>query len=107
VLSAKCAVGTRRLGSHLHCPWIVHAVTTKEGMPQVGSRGSDEQGGVYERSMQRSGVDVSRLRVEDGSTGERQAAAQWPPLTPKQLPECACAHVLSLAVPPGVHDADT
>jgi hypothetical protein len=76
-------------------------------MPQVGSRGSDEQGGVYERSMQRSGVDVSRLRVEDGSTGERQAAAQWPPLTPKQLPECACAHVLSLAVPPGVHDADT
>ncbi|KAK9831420.1 hypothetical protein WJX81_003244 [Elliptochloris bilobata] len=35
----------------------------------VGARGSDEQGAAYEQSMQRSGVDVSGLRIHEGSTG--------------------------------------
>jgi len=110
-LGARCKVCCRHTAT-----WLASALplacarcdsTTEEGTPQVGSRGSDEQGGVYERSMQRSGVDVSRLRVEDGSTGALEPAAQRPPMTLRQLPKCAWARVLSLAVPPGVHDADT
>lgn len=35
----------------------------------MGARGSDEQGAVYQTSMEHSAVDVSGLRVEKGSTG--------------------------------------
>lgn len=35
----------------------------------MGARGSDEQGAVYQTSMEHSAVDVSGLRVEQGSTG--------------------------------------
>lgn len=40
---------------------------------QVGARGNDEQGAAYEQSMLRSGVDVSGLRVHEGSTGAHRA----------------------------------
>ena len=35
----------------------------------MGARGSDELGAVYQTSMEHSAVDVSGLRVEEGSTG--------------------------------------
>ena len=40
-------------------------------MLQVGARGQDEQGAIFASSLKRAGVDVSRLRVGRGSTGQQ------------------------------------
>ena len=42
---------------------------------QVGARGSDEQGAIFASSLKRSSVDVKRLRVGRGITGQGCALA--------------------------------
>ena len=42
---------------------------------QVGARGADEQGAIFASSLKRSSVDVKKLRVGRGITGQSCALA--------------------------------